>query len=271
MIHIITGEQSAAQLREAFLLDENLRGDIFILNDYLHIGEILYTPEISHKDIRESFWKNILSEEETLPNDIDTIQNCINKASIEEEPVCYWMAPSARDICNYYFLLSFFKPHKGMLHTIQIAGLPFLNEKNQLFIPNTFAEIPPKEFTKTKRLLKEVSAAEYELDIDEWNKLMNENAPLRIYEGGKKIVSKDINYVEKGILNILSSENKKLSRLLNDFAKKYTWEMPTAFVKKRLTSMAQAGDIYCNMATIEKDMEFSLLKQVEANNSLENN
>lgn len=270
MIHIITGEHSAAQLRKAFLLDENLRGEIFVLNDYLHIGEIFSTPEISHQEIRNSFWKNIVSEEELVPNDVETIQNCIDKANTDEEPVCFWMAPSARDICNYYFLLRFFKPHKGMLHTIQIAGLPFLNEKNQLFIPNSFAEIPPKEFTKTKRLLKEVSAAEYELDIDEWNKIMNENAPLRIYEGGKKIVSKDVNYVDKVILSVLSSDNKKLSRILNDFTKKTTWEVPNSYVKKRLITMAQEGDIYCNKATQEKDMEFSLLKQVQEKFEAEN-
>lgn len=270
MIHIITGEQSAEQLRQAFLLDENLHGEIFVLNDYLHVGEILSTPEIAHKNIREYFWKNILSEEETIPNDVETIQNCIYKANMEEEPVCFWVAPSARDICNYYFLLTCFRPYVGMLHTIQIAGLPFLNEKNQLFIPNTFAEIPPKEFTKTKRLLKEVSAAEYELDIDEWNKIMNENAPLRIYEGGKKIVSKDINYINKGILSALSTDNKKINRLLNDFAKKSTWEIPTAFVKKRLITLAHQGDIFCNNATQEKDMEFSLLKQDQENSDVTN-
>jgi peptide deformylase len=75
-----------------------------------------------------------------------------------------------------------------MLHTINIVGLPFLNEKGQLFYPTNFSQIPAKEFLKTKRLLKEVTPAEYEVEGDEWARLQQENAWVRTYEGGKKIV-----------------------------------------------------------------------------------
>jgi hypothetical protein len=45
---------------------------------------------------------------------------------------------------------------------LNIIGLPFLNEKGQLFYPKNFSEVVPTEFLKTKRLLKKLTVADYE-------------------------------------------------------------------------------------------------------------
>ncbi|GBL35633.1 hypothetical protein EMGBS15_12280 [Filimonas sp.] len=65
-----------------------------------------------------------------------------------------------------------------------------------MFYPKNFSEVIPKEFMKTKRLLKKVTVAEYEVEGDEWAKLQSEDSLLRVYEGGKKIASKPVHHFD---------------------------------------------------------------------------
>ena len=100
MIHIIAGDEAAKNLEAAFLLDENLRGDVLILKDMLGIGPIELDAEMNHDEVRTECWK-IMS-----PNQIDhasqdqhNVLQLIEKAVAEEEPVCFWMAPCVTDMC----------------------------------------------------------------------------------------------------------------------------------------------------------------------------
>lgn len=114
--------------------------------------------------------------------------------------------------------------------------MPFLN-KGQLFYPNNFSQIPAKEFLKTKRLLKEITLAEYEVEIDEWKKLMQENAEIRIYEGGKKIISKSENYFDSFIKNSVTNEPQKATKIVSETMKKMTQTVSNTFIEYRLRQL----------------------------------
>ena len=49
MIHIIVGEEGAQKLGEAFLLDENLQGEVLVLQDKLDIGSLQIEEEKNHE------------------------------------------------------------------------------------------------------------------------------------------------------------------------------------------------------------------------------
>jgi Protein of unknown function len=134
-------------------------------------------------------------------------------------------------------LLPYFKPFQGMLHTINVIGLPFLNEKGQLFYPQYFSEIPAKEFLKTKRLLKEVTLAEFEVDADEWGKLQQENEWIRVYEGGKKISSKPMNHFDVLLKNSVSTDFQKASKVVTETLKKIPFELNPMFLAWRLKQL----------------------------------
>ena len=262
MIHIIAGDEAAKNLEAAFLLDENLRGDVLILKDTLGIGPIELDAEMNHDDVRTECWK-IMS-----PNQIDhasqdqhNVLQLIEKAVAEEEPVCFWMAPCVTDVCAYFWLLPYFKKQADMLHMINIIGLPFLNEKGQLFYPKNFSEVVPTEFLKTKRLLKKVTVAEYEVEGDEWTKLQTESTWVRVYEGGKKIVSKELTYYDSLLSTSLTTEFQKGTKVVNEAMKKCTQTLTSVFLEWRLRELVTSQAVAIN-GDVEKGLKDFEVKKV---------
>jgi hypothetical protein len=271
MIHILVGHEAAKNLEEAFALDENLKGEIVVLKDTLGVGPIHPNEDEKFIEIRTSFWKDLDTSfpEEEQVLDENTIKLLAVKAQREEEPLCFWMSPCVTDVCAYFWLLTYLKQFPGMLHTINIVGLPFLNEKGQLFYPTNFSQIPAKEFLKTKRLLKEVTPAEYEVEGDEWARLQQENAWVRTYEGGKKIVSKDVSFFDTLIKNSLTDEFQKAHKVVNETMKKITQTLSHLFIEWRIKELIQANSIVINGDMAKHFKDFEIKKVGES--AIENN
>ena len=234
MIHIICGDEAAKNLEAAFELDENLRGEIFILKDQLSIGPITVPDPIDHDVLRTEFWKRLQPTSENISDDHTRISELVAKALSDEEPLCFWLSPCANDVSAYYWLLPYTKPYPELLHTINVIGLPFLNEKGQMFYPKNFSEVPPKEFVKTKRLLKEVTPAEYEVEGDEWAKLQNDSTWVRTYEGGKKLASRPETFFDNHLLQAATTDFQKASKVIQEAAKKIIDKPDTLFLEYRL-------------------------------------
>lgn len=263
MIHLLTNEEAAKNLEAAFALDENLKGNIVVLKDHLEHGPL--TPdedEANHDELRTAFWQPLSLHH--VPHPIDDrlqILQCIDTAIAEEEPVCFWMAPNAHDVCAYYWLLSFFRKHEDMLHVIQINGLPFLNEKGQLFYPKSFSEVLPKEFGKTKRLLKRVTPAEFEVDGDEWKRLLAENAWVRLHEGGKKLLTRDAAYFDNLILSCIGNDFQKAQKIVTEAVKKaLPHSLHPLFAEWRLRQLVEQGELIVQGDATRSLREYELRK-----------
>lgn len=243
MIHLISDEQNARPLVAAFELDENLRGELHIFRDDLSFGPLMPEPNQTFDETRTNFrtsWNKV----EALPlQETADIEALLERLRADDEPCCFWMAPNATDVCRYFWLLPYFKNDPGRLHTIAISGLPFLNDKGQLFYPSHFAQIPPKEFIKTKRLLKEISPAEFETEGDEWLRLQRDETGLRVHEGGKKMVSKADNYIDAGLLLNMPGDWQKASKALNENNKKNQTNWPSGFVEWRIRTLIEQGQL----------------------------
>lgn len=257
MIHLIAGEEGAKNLEAAFDLDENLKGEIIILKDNLSTGPIVLEEEQNFNTTRTNYWRKFHRNDELEMIDENTIKLLIVRAVREEEPICFWMAPNSTDVTAYFWILPYFKPHPELLHTINIIGLPFLNEKGQLFYPTHFSQIPAKEFLKTKRLLKEVTPAEYETEGDEWQRLQQENTWVRIYEGGKKITSKNESFFDTLIKSVTTTEFQKASKIVHEAVKKNTHFPPPSFIEWRIREMVLNNEMGSqgDMTKASKDFE----------------
>lgn len=66
-----------------------------------------------------------------------------------------------------------------------LNNLPFINEKGSIFYPDHIGNIPPRELVKAKKLARQVTVSEFEIDPDEWTRLQNEEKDVRILEGVK--------------------------------------------------------------------------------------
>ena len=84
-----------------------------------------------------------------------------------------------------------------------------------MFYPSWLNEIQPKEFVKAKKLAREITLSEFEIDPDEWRKITEENAMVRILEGGKKILVRKKDFYDNEILKNLTSEWQKATRVID--------------------------------------------------------
>ncbi len=237
LIHIVVGDIAAKNIVDAMALEPNMQGSIVVLKDTLGIGQIFVTEADTYKDIRTNFWKTIVPnwpEDETVIDE-DLIKEVVSNLN-EETKVWFWMAPCISDVMAYYWLLPYFKNHPQVLHTLFINSLPFFNEKGNLFYPKNFGEVLPKEVVKCMRLAKDVSPADYEIDGDEWERLANENATIRSYEGGKKILSRNENYYDQALLNQLQFTNGfvKANKVVAQALAKITDTLSNYFLEQRL-------------------------------------
>lgn len=248
ILHIVFGQSSATNLKAAFELDPQLEGEILCFEDDLAIGPLFILDTPDGRLARREWWnmmqdipQPVLAEGETATPPEDPVRSLKARLREEEElEVWIWAGQNASDVCGYYWLISQLDRFSGRIHLIYLNNLPFLNEKNAVFYPTHLHQIMPKEFLKAKKLAREVSLAEFELDGDEWRRLMNESAGIRILEGGKKIRGEAVPYFDKELLAQMSTTYQKAHKVINQTTGKFKYPVPDQFLAWRLKELIKA-------------------------------
>jgi hypothetical protein len=249
MIHIVFEQASISVLKQAIALDESLNGNILEIKDDFAVGPIAKIFETEGYQERKNWWENALlhspyTEQMQLVDDKLTVHNVLKQLEENnEEQVWIWMAQNQHDVCSYYWLVSQLKNYQSRIHVLYLNNLPFINEKGQIFYPQHLHEIQPKEFLKAKKLARPITLSEFEIDPDEFLKLCDENATIRILEGGKKIVSKEASFYDKELLTAITNDNQKLTKILNNVLTKMKVKTGDVFLVWRLKQLAFDGKL----------------------------
>jgi hypothetical protein len=159
------------------------------------------------------------------------------------EQVWIWMGQNQHDVCGYYWLMTQLKSYAGRIHVLYLNNLPFINEKGSIFYPAHLYEIQPKEFLKAKKLARQITLSEFEIDPDEWKKLCNDNAGVRILEGGKKIAGKEFDFYDTDILNVAGKDFQKVSKVLHTVLSKMKVQTGDVFLAWRIRQMILNGQL----------------------------
>ncbi len=273
MIHIVFEEANIEALKKSFELDPSMDGNVVLINDDFAVGPIsdLFSEEgISN---RKEWWEQVLSDgpfqsliEDETKNDERTIAQIKESLlSNPEELIWIWAAQNKHDVCSYYWLMSQLKDFQGRVFILYLNNLPFINEKGNIFYPTSLFQIQPKEFIKAKKLARPITLSEFEIDPDEWYKLMNESKGVRLLEGGKKLIQKEIVYYDTELLKFISNDWIKLNKLFSQYYSKVKETSGDAFLFWRLKQLCEQGklEIQGNMKSI-KEIE---IKQVGISNS----
>jgi len=168
------------------------------------------------------------------------------KAKLDENPteeLWIWMGQNQHDVMGYYWLMPQFREYQGRVMILYLNNLPFINEKGHIFYPSWLSEIQPKEFTKAKKLARPVTLSEFEIDPDEWRKIAEENATVRILEGGKKIAGKEENFYDTEILKNVTGEWQKATRVLTNTLHRMKIKTGDVFIMWRMKSLINEGKI----------------------------
>jgi hypothetical protein len=246
MIHIVFQEADIEVLTKAQELDETLAGNVQIIRDDFAVGPIKDIFETEGYQARRDYWKEQVDyspyntdELMHLVDDKMTVHN-LKKAldENEKEEAWIWMGQNQHDVCGYYWLISQLKDYQGRIYVLYLNNLPFINEKGQIFYPTALHQIQPKEFLKAKKLSRKVTLSEFEIDPDEWKRLMEENGEVRILEGGKKIVSKGADFYDKDILAGLTNDPQKGSRAMQNILGKMKIKTGDVTLLNRMKTLA---------------------------------
>ena len=248
MLHIVFQENDIETLQKAMALDKALQGEIGQIKDDFAVGPIANIYEQEGYQHRRNWWKELLQHSPyndalDVVNDELTVHNIIQKITKENKDVWIWMAPNQHDVCGYYWLVSQLQEYAGKVFIINVSNLPFINEKGGLFYPQDLFQIQPKEFTKAKKLVREITASEFEMDSDEWKKLCSENAMIRVYDGNKKVSGKAVSFHDDSIFSIINKEPQKLSKFLHSFYAKTKAHIGDVFIVWRIKTLTEENKI----------------------------
>lgn len=246
MIHVVFQQADIAVLKKAFELDETMAGDVLEIKDDYAVGPIqnIYEPEGYQQ--RRGWWKALLDyspyNADHLMEMVDdrlAVHNLKKALDEDEKPgVWIWMGQNQHDVCGYYWLISQLQKYSGRVFVLYLNNLPFINEKGSIFYPTALHQIQPKEFLKAKKLCRKVTLSEFEIDPDEWKKLMDENGIVRILEGGKKIVSKGDDFYDTDILTNLTAEVQKGNKAMHTILGKMKIKTGDVFILWRMKELA---------------------------------
>jgi hypothetical protein len=254
MIHVVFEQANVEALSKAFDLDESLRGEIVEIKDDYAVGPIADIYETEGYQARRDWWKALLEfspykDQLDIVDDklaVHNLMKFLDSARNEDDgstslttskQVWIWMGQNQHDVCGYYWLMSQLKAYHGKVQVLYLNNLPFINEKGQIFYPQHLSEIQPKEFLKARKLAREITLSEFEVDPDEWKKLCTENAMVRILEGSKKIASKEESFYDKDILSAITNDAQKLNKVLHNILSKLKVQTGDVFLVWRMTEL----------------------------------
>jgi hypothetical protein len=225
MMHVVFNEPDLEVIAKAMELDESLLGEIIIVRDDYAVGplENIFTPEGAENRI--AWWRNVLQGgdydnliSESKVNDALVVEEIKKKLDENESEVLWiWAAQNKHDVCGYYWLMSQLQPYQGRVFILYLNNLPFINEKGHIFYPNWLSQILPREFIKAKKLARAITSSEFEVDADEWHKICRQSKQVRLLEGGKKLIQKEVNYYDGDLIQYITNEYQKAHKIIHQF------------------------------------------------------
>jgi hypothetical protein len=264
MIHIVFNESDKNVLQQAIELDETLIGEIVCIKDDYAVGPLYNIYLGDGIEARSNWWIEVLSGgdfeskiNDTETNDYQTIAQLVGTMRRNpEELIWIWAAQNKHDVCGYYWLLNYMKEFQSRVFILYLNNLPFINEKGNIFYPNWIFEIPAKEFLKAKRLAREITPSEFEVDPDEWTKLCEENKGVRLLEGGKKLIQQEYDFYDAELKKFITSDWQKASKIIHQFISKAKNTTGDAYLLWRLKVMVSQNmiDVQGKIANM-KDFE----------------
>jgi hypothetical protein len=250
MIHVVFNESEIELMKKVFELDETLAGEVVQIRDDFAVGPIRGLETEEGWTERLEWVRQLLKGspyKEDLAGSFDdreTVKDIKAKLDVNaEEQVWIWMGQNQHDVTGYYWLMPQLRDYQGRVMVVYLNNLPFIGEKGQLFYPSWLHEIQPKEFVKAKKLARPITPSEFEVDPDEWRRLMDENAPVRILEGGKKIAGKDENFYDPEILKNITGEWQKATRVLTNTLHRMKIKTGDVFLMARMKKLIADGKI----------------------------
>jgi hypothetical protein len=267
MIHVVFQQSDVEVLQQAMELDETLKGEIFEIKDEWGVGPLAGLDTDEGWNARLEWWRSLLIDTpygEKLVGSFDdreTVKQLKEKLDADEIVEAWiWMGQNQHDVTGYFWLMPQLRSYQGRVMILYLNNLPFINDKGQIFYPLTVHDILPKEAVKAKKLARPITLSEFEVDPDEWKKIVEENAMVRILEGGKKIDGKDASFYDGEIMKNITPEWQKAWRVLSNTLHRMKIKTGDVYIMWRIKHLIAEGKIETTGNVTSTWKEFDLRK-----------
>ena len=271
MIHIVFNEPDIKVLKDAIALDETLQGEVLQIKDDYAVGPLANIYAGEGIEARKQWWQQVLAggdyDGKVENGEVDDYKTAAGLVGTmrrnEHEIIWIWAAQNKHDVSGYYWLIKYMKEFQGRVFILYLNNLPFINQKGNIFYPAWLHEIQPREFLKAKKLAREITLSEFEVDPDEWTKLCEENKGIRLLEGGKKLTQNDYDFYDTELKKFITPDWQKASKIIHQYLSKATHTTGDAYLLWRLKVMI-AQDIFDVQGKVGNMKEFEVkLKAAE--------
>lgn len=279
MVHIVFQQADVKVLQEAMKLDSTLEGKIFEIKDEWGVGPLKGLDTEEGWNERLEWWRALLKGSpysDAIVGSFDdraTVKEIIATLESDESLEAWiWMGQNQHDVTGYFWLMPQLKMFQGRVMIIYLNGLPFINEKGQLFYPWGVHDILPKEAIKAKKLARPITTSEFEVDPDEWKRISDDPSIIRVLEGGKKIVGKEVTFYDSEIMKNITGEWQKASRVLQNTLHRMKIKTGDLFLMGRMRDLIARGriEVMGDMEKSWKDFDVRVAgAKVESNASEE--
>ena len=266
MIHVVFNESDIKVLEEAIGLDESLSGEIYLIRDDYAVGPLDAEDSPEGWQARRDWWYSLLQStgEGDAEARLDMVDDKLTVHSIikqlEENPaekLWIWAAQNKHDVSGYFWFVSRMAEWQGRVFILYLNNLPFINDKGGIFYPQWLSQIPPREFLKAKKLARPITPSEFEVDTDEWLRLRREQKMVRLLEGGKKLVQKEVDFYDPAIDQYIGGDFVKGARVVQNFITKEKETTGDVFALWRLKQMIpeKGYEVKGDITKTSKDFE----------------
>jgi uncharacterized protein DUF3658/uncharacterized protein DUF1835 len=283
MIHIVFQHADVDVIKEAMQLDQSLNGEVIEIKDEWGVGPLTELDTEEGWKARLDWWRQRLTDspygEKIVGtfDDRETVKEIKSKLESDNSLEAWiWMGQNQHDVTGYFWLMRQLSEFQGRIMILYLNNLPFINEKGQLFYPTAIHEILPREAVKAKRLARQITLSEFEVDPDEWKRLSEENSTVRILEGGKKITVRDESFYDGEVMKNLTADWQKATRVLTNTLHRMKIKTGDVFLMWRMKELIgqgkieALGDVSKGWKEFDVRLPQSSSEKVELQNEIEN-
>ena len=234
------------ELKKQYDNGEELDGepqDVIDLGFHLEVGDI--SGEIDGKARKEAFLRLYSSAEFTTEDvnnifhaqrkDYDTLIDFAKKSEL----IRVWVTDSAHSLCGLAYLCNILKDIPCEINCISRPDKDALLEENIEYFDD-WGSCPETEFYQFVQYARDISADEKQTHSELWEKLVQENAPLRANENGK-LISVAEDYYDNLIMDCLPEDDFVMAKLIGDILNKSPIGVHDGWYSLRINLMINKG------------------------------
>lgn len=217
------------------------------LNYGLLNGDLFEIQSEREAKIHKSFFANVSEKElnSLCKKKFKSIKSTLAKLDKKlknGDGIRLWLSNNAFDRCGLYWFCDYARKYDCKIYTVICPGIELVEDENK-FIENTrwaaFSDLPYMASFTEKAV--ELSKSEINLYSELWQKLVKENAPLRVLIDDR-VISTTEDFYDSVILSCITKEPKPQITIIGDFLERW-YCADYCFISERIEHLLKQGQI----------------------------